>query len=84
MYYADMVEYIPTPGADVDTTLVELTNSLVSLSGPAVIALILILVIRGDLVPRSALRSVESERDAWKETAEQAIELGFAALRKQE
>lgn len=58
-----------------------LVEALASLTGPAVLAFVLVLLLRGDLTTRSTVRTLEAERDAWRKLAAEAIDLGFAALR---
>lgn len=58
-----------------------LADAIGALTGPAVLALVLMLLLRGDLTTRSTVRALEAERDAWRDLASEAIDLGFAALR---
>lgn len=58
-----------------------MVDAVASMTGPAVLALVLALLIRGDLATRATVRGLEDERDAWQKLAIEAIDLGFAALR---
>lgn len=58
-------------------------DALATFTGPAVLALVIILILKGDLVTRGTMRMLEAERDAWQTLASEAINLGFAALRSE-
>ena len=55
-------------------------DALVQLSGPAVLAFVFVLLLRGDVVTKGHTKAVEEERDRWREIAMQAIEIGQAAV----
>lgn len=55
-------------------------DALVQLSGPAVLAFVFVLLLRGDMVTKGHTKTVEEERDRWREIAMQAIEIGQAAV----
>ena len=55
-------------------------DALVQLSGPAVLAFVFVLLLRGDVVTKGHTKTVEEERDRWREIAMQAIEIGQAAV----
>lgn len=57
-------------------------ESLAGLSGPAVVAFFLWLVIRGHLITAAHYASVISDRDTWRELALDAISIGEQAVRE--
>lgn len=58
-----------------------MVETIASLTGPAVLAFVLLLLLRGDLTTKATIRALEEERNAWRALATEAIDLGFAALR---
>lgn len=64
--------------------LASLAESIAALTGPAVLALVLVLLLTGHLVTRGQLRELERDRDTWQRIALQAIDLGEAAVRRGE
>lgn len=64
------------------TDALTLAETLADLSGPAVVLLVLLLLLRGDLVTKGQLNALEEDRDTWRDIAQEAIELGEAAIRR--
>lgn len=69
-------------GLAVTAETAALADSLAALTGPAVLALVLILLLTGHLVTRGQLRELQGDRDTWQRIALQAIDLGEAAVRR--
>lgn len=49
-------------------------------SWPGLIALTVVLIIRGDIVPRRTLDAMTQERDMWRSTALTALQINESAL----
>ena len=73
--------------------LVAIGEAIGALTGPAVLALIVVLLLRGDLVTRRSHESImercveelakaESDRDQWREVAWDALHVTEAAMGK--
>lgn len=71
--------------------LVSLGDALASLTAPAVLALIIVLILRGDLVTKRShesilgrcseeLSKVEDDRDRWRDVALDALQVTEAAV----
>ena len=57
-------------------------ETLVQLSGPGVVVVVLVLLLRGDLVTKGQLQGTRDELERWRSIALDAIDLGQAALQR--
>lgn len=59
-------------------------ETVLSLGSPALLLLVIIMLIRGDLITKGQHKELEKDRDTWQNIAMEAIDLSMAAISRQE
>ncbi|MCA1799970.1 MAG: hypothetical protein LC650_01570 [Actinobacteria bacterium] len=59
-------------------------ETLLSLGSPALLLVMIVLLLRGDLITKGQHSELERDRDTWQEIAMEAINLSMAAVGRRE
>lgn len=59
-------------------------ETILSLGTPAILLIVIVLLLRGELITKGQHKELERDRDTWQEIAMEAINLSMAAIGRRE